>query len=119
MRGPRAFSGSRPAGAPIGSGGPDGGAQGPNLAFACAGSSSLHVFAAAADGTNRVHREKARAASARVSSRQRKSPSLSGRLLKKAELHERGNTVVEPDLFQDFAVLHPQDRNAGEMHLAP
>src|SRR3981081_2687181 len=42
----------------------------------------------------------------------------SGGLLQKAKLHEGGNTVVETDLFEDLAVLHAQDRHAGEVHLA-
>src|SRR5690349_17436993 len=44
---------------------------------------------------------------------------LSGGLLEKSELHESSDTVVEADLFQNLAVLHTQDRHAGEVHLAP
>ena len=41
-----------------------------------------------------------------------------GGFVRSAQLCQRGNTVVEADFLDDFAVDHLQDRGAGEVHLA-
>jgi hypothetical protein len=44
---------------------------------------------------------------------------VSGRLLEKPELHERGNAIVETDLLKNVPVLHSQNGGSGEMILRP